>query len=187
MLEGQPPFPGVGRTRRVQRHRQVVALRPLGVVALHARRLHHQAHARAIGLLVGVGGEALAALYVVAALGGPVEVGVAAVVRHAVTPGLATALAGQEVAAVVVAREEGVQGVVDAGFLVLGGFAGQPGQRGGDARRQLGGEEGLQRRAAVVEHAVDAEIQLGGVKLEDVALEQFQEAVAGGAHGVLMG
>ena len=110
------------------------------------------------------------------------EEGVAAVVGHGVGAGPAAPGAGHEIAVVVVACKEGVERVVDARLLVFGGRAGQLGQGGVDLRRQAIGEKALNLGTAVVQHPVDAKVQVRSVHLQDVVSQQAEEALAGSAH-----
>ena len=186
MGKAHPPFSGLAGGRCGDARRQVPALGALGVVAFHVGLHHGEPHTLAVGLAaglaVGIAGKALTALGVVAALGGPVEEGVAAVVGHGVGAGPAAPGAGHEIAVVVVACKEGVERVVDARLLVFGGRAGQLGQGGVDLRRQAIGEKALNLGTAVVQHPVDAKVQVRSVHLQDVVSQQAEEAIAGSAH-----
>ena len=90
----------------------------------------------------------------------PVQHHFFAVVGDGVGVALVAALA-DEVACVVVAREEGEQVVVDGSFLR------GVGQRRFDLRGQGSAEVFVDFRAAAVQDAVDTEIEVGAVGLED--------------------
>lgn len=104
--------------------------------------------------------EVLAGFGVVLVFVRPVQHHFFAVVGNGVGVALVAALA-DEVACVVVAREEGEQVVIDGGFLR--GI----GQRCFDLRGQFPAEVVVDFRAAAVQDAVDAEIEVGAVGLED--------------------
>ena len=67
--------------------------------------------------------------------------------------------------------------------LVLRGSAGEFRQRGVDIQRQFAVEKGLDLAAAVIEDAIDAEVELGQIELENVVLEQAYEFIV--RRGVL--
>ena len=150
-----------------------------GVVFFDLGALQREAHLmRAV--FVGIAGKEFAAFDVMAAFGGPVKVRVLPVVRHGVSGAAAAPCAGNEVAVVPVAGKKRVQVVV----AVLGFGAGQLaptafGQRlspGGDAAGQSLVQVGQHLGATVVQDAVNTKVELSQVELEDVALEQTQEA-----------
>ncbi len=151
-----------------------------GVVFFGVGAGQGKAHfSRAVG--VGKAAEEFAAFDVVAAFGGPVKVGILAMVGHGIGGAAATTGAGNEVALVPVAAEKGVQVVIAVGGLALRQFlAAEPGQLGGptgNALRQGLVQVGQHLRAPVVEDAVDAKVKLGGIEFEDVLLEQVQKTL----------
>ena len=75
--------------------------------------------------------------------------------------------------------EKSIQRGVDAAFLVLRGGSRQSGELIDDERRQLLIEEAQHQIAPRVEDAVDAEIKLGQVELENVVLEKREKTFAG--------
>jgi hypothetical protein len=155
-----------------------VLVAAFGVVFGDVGLLQHKAHF-AFAITVGKAGEHFTAFDVVAAFGGPVKVGVLPVVGHGVSGAAAAPGAGDEVAVIPVAAKKRVQVVVTVGGFVVGqGLAAggcQFGGPGGDALGQGLVQVSQHLLAPVGQDAVDTEVQLGGVELEDVVLQQVQK------------
>ena len=118
--------------------------------------------------------EVLAGFGVVLVFVRPVQHHFFAVVGDGVGVALVAALA-DEVACVVVAREEGEQVVVDGSFLRF------VSKRRLDLRGQFPAEVVVDFRAAAVQDAVDAEIEVGAVGLEDFF--EFGDEFVKACHG----